>query len=28
MLTSHDGSNAKSNNQADAMENPKLKQTK
>jgi len=25
MLTSHDGSNAKSNNQEDAVENPKLK---
>jgi len=25
MLTSHDGSNAKSNNQADAVEKPKLK---
>jgi len=28
MLTGHDGLNAKSNNQTDAMEDPKLKQTK
>jgi len=27
-LTSHDGSNAKFNNQTDAVENTKLKQTK
>jgi len=28
MLTGHDDLNAKFNNQADAMEDPKLKQTK
>jgi len=28
MLTCHDGLNAKFNNQTDAMEDPKLKQTK